>query len=152
MPRLLRLAALERNGRNLRPLDTRSRRRHLRQPRTLARRQRPSPGHISIYADEHTLIQATDGQGSWAGVHEGEQDYDAGWANYWLYGLMPDVDYDGVDQPETMVVTPEEVPSVATEFEVNWFGIGADDYVRLGGDYTKGWIGQTKDRTLIRVV
>jgi hypothetical protein len=107
-------------------------------------------GHISIYTDEHTLIQATDGQGSWAGVHEGEQDYDAGWANYWLYGLMPDVQYGGVAQPETMAVTPEEVPSVATEFEVNWFGIGADGYVRLGGDYAKGWIGQTEDKILIR--
>jgi hypothetical protein len=111
-------------------------------------------GHISIYTDEHTLIQATDGQGSWAGVHQGEQDHDAGWANYWLYGLMPDVNYEGVEAQPEMSVTPQEVPSVATEYTVNWFGIGADGVVRLGGervDWTGGWIGQTKDGLLVRV-
>lgn len=49
-------------------------------------------GHVAMYTDEHTLIQAT----SMYGVNEGEQDYDSHqWANYYIYGLMPDVDYSG---------------------------------------------------------
>lgn len=107
-------------------------------------------GHIAIFTDEHTLIQATDGQGGFAGVNEGEQDYDShGWANYWLYGLMSDVDYSEYIQPvqpghENVVIDPS----------VNWFAIGADGIVRLGSkdvDWSGGWIGQSGDGWLRRV-
>lgn len=114
-------------------------------------------GHIAIYTDEHTLIQATDGEGSWAGVHEGEQDYDAGWANYWLYGLMPDVIYEGVVDVPDMAVAPEEIPSVDPDpnpdpaERVNWYGINGQGYVILGGSQEKGWIGEKSKGTLIRV-
>lgn len=111
-----------------------------------------SQGHMSLYTDEHTLIQATDGIGAWAGVHEGEQDYNAGWANYWLYGLMPDVDYgSGAGEVE---VPAEEIDSVATEEVINWHGIGEDRIWRLGGegvDWSRGWAGQRPDGTVVRV-
>lgn len=110
-------------------------------------------GHISIYTDEHTLIQATDGKGSFAGVNEGEQDTDAGWANYWLYGLMPDVSYETRDAGD-MPVPPSEIPSVATEVEVNWHAITSEGWWRLGGkdvDWSGGWCGQRPDGTIVRV-
>lgn len=107
-------------------------------------------GHIACYTDSRTLIQATDGQGNFAGVNEGEQDYDSyKWANYWLYGLMPDVDYSEYIEPvqpghENVVIDPS----------VNWFAIASDGVVRLGGenvDWSGGWIGQSKEGWLRRI-
>jgi cell wall-associated NlpC family hydrolase len=107
-------------------------------------------GHVAIYTDEHTLIEATDGTGSFAGVNEGEQDYDSHqWAGYWLYGLMSDVDYS-----ESI---PEPDPGhggVVTDPSVNWFAIDSNGWVRLGGpdaDWSGGWIGQDAQGWLRRV-
>ena len=51
-------------------------------------------GHVALYVSEHQLIEAT----PYGGVVEGNYDYDVNnWADWEVYGLMPDVDYDGVD-------------------------------------------------------
>lgn len=83
-------------------------------------------GHVAIYTDAHTLIQAVLNPG----VYEGEQDYDSyQWAGYTSYGLMPDVDYSGVaDWGNT---NKEEVWYVA---------IDAEGYMRVKGpDWSGGW-------------
>lgn len=90
-------------------------------------------GHIALYTDEHTLIQATDGVGSFAGVNEGEQDYDSHqWANYLVYGLQPDVDYSehtGGNNGET-----QPAPSW------QWIALDARGYLRADGpDWSRGW-------------
>jgi cell wall-associated NlpC family hydrolase len=103
-------------------------------------------GHVAIYTDEHTLIEATDPAGVW----EGEQDYDSHqWAAYWLYGLQPDVDYsESIKEPDP------GYGGVVTDPSINWFGIGDDGIVRLGGknvDWSRGWIGQDASGWLKRV-
>ena len=91
-------------------------------------------GHVALYSGAHTLIQATDGVGSFAGVNEGEQDYDShGWANYWLYGLMPDVDYS-----EYIDDAPDPVPALSGP--PRWVSIDRDGWYRADGpDWSKGW-------------
>lgn len=94
-------------------------------------------GHIALYTDEHTLIQSDSSRG----VNEGEQDYVShGWVEggYWLYGLMPDVDYS--DESADPTPTAPELPT--------WFGVGADGVVRLGGDWSQGWIRRDEDGQL----
>lgn len=53
-------------------------------------------GHVALYTGDHTIIQAEPTGGVW----EGDTDYGShAWADYWLYGLMPDVDYGNVPEP-----------------------------------------------------
>ena len=83
-------------------------------------------GHVAIYTDAHTLIQATATSGVW----EGEQDYDSyAWAGYTSYGLMPDVEYGDVeDWPQT------------NQEEVWYVAVDAQGYMRVKGpDYSGGW-------------
>lgn len=101
-------------------------------------------GHIALYTDEHTLIQATDGSGSFAGVNEGEQDYDSQtWAGYWTYALMPDVDYSadlGDDAPE-----PQPALTVP-----RWLAYNRDNWPMLDGpDWSKGFHWYDKDGMLL---
>lgn len=79
-------------------------------------------GHIAMYTDTHTLIQSVPGQGVW----EGEQDYDSHrWADYWLYALMPDVDYsDASPQPSTEVWTPAQTWYEENSQEVSFWASG----------------------------
>jgi len=100
-----------------------------------------SEGHVALYVGEHELIHASPG----LGVNRGMTDIETyWWAQYAVYGLMPDVDYS--EAPEREPGTEPETAEV-----VNWFGIGADGVVRLGGDWSRGWIGERADRSLIRV-
>lgn len=92
-------------------------------------------GHIAIYTDEHTLIQATDGAYPFNGVNEQEQDYDSHkWANYWIYALMPDVDYS-----ESLASGAPEV--VENSISVpRWLSIDKDGWCRADGhDWSRGW-------------
>jgi len=85
-----------------------------------------SEGHVAIYADAHTLIQAVLNPG----VYEGEQDYDSyNWAGYTTYGLMPDVDYSDVQGWG-------DVNQEATAY----VAVDAQGYLRLNGpDWSGGW-------------
>lgn len=102
-------------------------------------------GHISLYTDERTLIQATDGTGDFAGVNEGEQDYDSHrWANYWLYGLMPDVDYSAY-LGEGAAPTPEDLAIQRPR----WLSIDKDGWQRADGpDWARGWHQYNEDGSL----
>lgn len=99
-------------------------------------------GHIAIYTDEHTLIQATDGAGSFAGVNEGEQDYNSvAWADYWLYGLLPGVDYSEH--------TDTKPPPIEAVTKPRWLAIGKNGAAIVNGkDFSGGWH-EYKDGVLI---
>lgn len=92
-------------------------------------------GHIAIYTDEHTLIQATDGQGVFAGVNEQEQDYNSHeWAKYWIYALMPDVDYSDS--------LGSQAPGVAEKALAHprWLSVDQSGWYRADGpDWSGGW-------------
>lgn len=92
-------------------------------------------GHISIFVDEHTILQATDGIGSFAGVNEGEKDYTShGWASYWIYALMPDVDYSGDLGDDAPDPTDNPIP------KPRWVSIDKAGWLRADGpDWAKGW-------------
>ncbi len=83
-------------------------------------------GHVAIYTDAHTLIQAVLNPG----VYEGEQDYDSyNWAGYTTYGLMPDVDYDGLE-----IQGNDNLQATA------YVAVDAQGYLRLNGpDWSGGW-------------
>jgi hypothetical protein len=90
-----------------------------------------SEGHIAIYTDAHTLIQAVVNPG----VYEGEQDYDSyAWAGYTTYGLMPDVDYSGVADRGN--INKEDVWYVAVDSE-GYMRVKGPDW--SGGWYDAGW-------------
>jgi hypothetical protein len=94
-------------------------------------------GHIAIYTDEHTLIQATDGAGDYAGVNEWEQDGSSHqWAGYWIYGRLPGVAY-GEGVVDIPVVGPR------------WISIDKDGWLRADGpDWSRGWYGISDDGKL----
>lgn len=94
-------------------------------------------GHIAIFTDDHTLIQATDGAGDYAGVNEWEKDYDSNsWANYWIYGRLP-----GVTYGETVVDVPVVGP--------RWISIDREGWLRADGpDWSRGWYGMEEDGKL----
>jgi hypothetical protein len=83
-------------------------------------------GHVAIYTDAHTLIEAVGNPG----VYEGEQDYDSyEWAGYTTYGLMPDVDYSGVEDWGD------------TNQSATWYvAVDSQGYLRVNGpDRSGGW-------------
>lgn len=99
-------------------------------------------GHIVLFSDEHTLIQATDGVGNFAGVNEGEDDRETvSWWTPWVYGLMPDVDYS-----EVIDDAPEPVPALNRP---RWVSVDRDGWLRADGpDWSRGWYAITDDGKL----
>ena len=102
-------------------------------------------GHIAMYTGEHRIIQSSDGQGAYQGVHEEEMDYESDdWWSPWLYGLMPDVDYSSY-----LLDPPEPEPALAGP--PRWHAIDEDGYWRADGpDWSRGWFGMDpKTKTML---
>ena len=58
------------------------------------------------------------------------------------YGFLPGVDYSG----SVSTTASDSVSTTPAKPEIsNWFGVGKDGVVRLGGDWSKGWIGQDRN-------
>src|SRR3954466_2565311 len=54
------------------------------------------------------------------------------------YGFLPDVDYS-----TSVSTTTNGSTSIPTNSHLpNWFGVGKDGVVRLGGDWSEGWLSQ----------
>jgi len=96
-------------------------------------------GHIAIYVDEHYLIQALHTPGITDQFTDAESYSWGGDTAFTTYGFLPGVDYSGSvsTTASASVSTPPAKPELP-----NWFGVGKDGVVRLGGDWSKGWVGQ----------
>lgn len=102
-------------------------------------------GHVAIYVDDPYLIQALHTPGIMDAFTDEETYAWGGDTAFTIYGFLSGVDYSG----GVSTSAGETVSAPAAQPELpNWFGVGKDGVVRLGGDWSEGWLSQDTNGNL----